>query len=239
MVSRAPLSGSVSARSATSSSSGPVVNVYWAGSEIVVLRRDADRRSTRESFPAEHVCFLERKQVGPDVLAELRNSRHVAGIRADGEFWRVSFFQRRDALRVAESDGFFAKNNIRVLEADVDPVRRWLTDYEAEIAAPRRVFLDIETDSRVPFNRGHEARILSWALVDDEGNVVARVLLRDNDLSERALLRELFKRLADYDQVLAWKRRPLRLHSDRRARRRARHRRRAPPMALARSHAAV
>lgn len=128
----------------------------------------------------------------------------IAGVREDGAHWRVGFYQRRSALRAPESDGWFARNKIRVLEADVDPVRRWITDSGCEIGTPRRAYIDIETDSRVPFSRGAEARILSWSLVDEDLRKVGRVLLEDTDVAERELIRELFRVLQDYDLAIAW-----------------------------------
>ncbi len=169
-----------------------------------MLRRDADRKLIRESYPAEFSCFLPRDQVTPKHLAELRAARSIAGVKEDGAHWRLTFFQRRSALRAAERDGWFARAGITVLEADVDPVRRWITDSGAEIGKPRRAYIDLETDSRVPFSRGEEARILCWSIVDHDGARLGRLLGEDTDDAERALLRELFRHLGAYDSVLAW-----------------------------------
>lgn len=181
-----------------------MVNAYWAGSEVVVLRRDADRKLVRESHPAEHSCFIPKTHVTEKHLRELRQTRAIAAVIDDGPHWRLKFYQRKIALRAAEKEGWFASAGIPVLEADVDPVRRWITDNPVEIAKPRRAYIDLETDSRVPFSRGEEARILCWSIVDHDGARLARLLEEDTDDAERALLRELFRALAPYDSVLAW-----------------------------------
>lgn len=94
-----------------------------------------------------------------------------------------------------------------LFEGDVTPSRRYLADHDVKIEAPRRAYIDLETDSRVPpreqaeFGRG---RIVSWALVDEEGLEEVQVLESDDDLCEAQMLEALWTRMAEYDQIAAW-----------------------------------
>lgn len=181
------------------------MNAYWAGRDVVVIRRvGPDRELVRSRVPAEHSAFLPKSAVRPEHVSALRSARLVTGIREDGDYWRISFRERRHATRAPDPKGWFAANGIPVLEADVNPVRRWMTDSKVEIDAPRRCYLDIETDDRVPFSEGERARILCWSIEDDEGIHVGALLERDDDDAERDLLRSLFRALGPYDQVAAW-----------------------------------
>jgi DNA polymerase I len=87
----------------------------------------------------------------------------------------------------------------------VSAVRRYLTDKRVKLGKPRPVFLDMETDSRLPFSKKEQMRVLCWALVDPaDGSTHTEVLAGDNDAAERDLLARLWWRLEEYDQVLAW-----------------------------------
>lgn len=79
-----------------------------------------------------------------------------------------------------------------------------MTDTGAGVQPPRPVYLDLETDSRVPFSRKEEARILSWALVNEEGRAKAGVLEEDSNMAEEDLVGRLLEALTNYDQVIAW-----------------------------------
>jgi uncharacterized protein YprB with RNaseH-like and TPR domain len=66
------------------------------------------------------------------------------------------------------------------------------------------VWLDLETDSRIPFSKKEEMRILVWSLEDEDGRVQVGVLEADNDRAEKVLLERLWRALEDYDQIIAW-----------------------------------
>jgi DNA polymerase elongation subunit (family B) len=181
------------------------VNAYWAGTEIVVLARDDQGQLSRSTVPAEHVSFLRKEDVSRDFLRQIQSSRYVRGVREEGEWLRVRWWTRGDCLRAASREGWFAAHGIKVYEADVDPVRRWMIDSRVQLQTPRRVYLDLETDSRVPFTRKEEARILCWSLVSADGGYrKVLVLEEDTDAAERALIVELWKELTQFDQVVAW-----------------------------------
>lgn len=97
-------------------------------------------------------------------------------------------------------------NTSLIFEGDVTPWRRFLTDNNCKLGAPKRVSLDLEADSRVPFRLAvlGEQRLLSWALVDEEGHRLSACLEDDHDDAEAELWSELWKQMGVYDQVAAW-----------------------------------
>lgn len=99
-----------------------------------------------------------------------------------------------------------------LFEGDVSPVRRFLSDHDITIAPPRRCYIDIETDSRVPPREQvpregftpPTARILSWALVDEEGHEIVKLLDEDSDEAEARFLAQFWALVERYDQICAW-----------------------------------
>lgn len=172
---------------------------------IVALQRDADGRRRRSRIPAEWVAYLEKDAIDPETHRELRATKYVRSLTTQGSWVRLGFAGRqyRDALCFDERSPLLQRGLVPY-EGDVHPVVRWVTDNNVQVAAPRRVYLDLEADSRVPFSRKEEMRILSWALVDDLGNAQSGVLEEDTDASERVLLQALWNALQEFDQVVAW-----------------------------------
>lgn len=183
-----------------------VVNAYEDGADVVLLRRDGSR-VVRSTVRADHALYLLRDEVPVDLQQGLRNSQRVRSMRAEGRWLRVGMSGPRDRAELAaERGGFFAERGIRTFEADVDPVRRHLTDAALAIQKPRRCYLDIETDSRASFKaaKAGEARVLSWAVTDDGGEMRSAVLAADANGAEVDLLGALWELLGGFDQVCAW-----------------------------------
>ena len=196
------------------------VNAFWAGPHIVVLSRDEQGVLVRDVVPAEHVSFIRKSEFDkhPELRGTIEQSTHVRGWRYEGSFIRISWATRDKCIQAAEKRGFFdsykdtAGNHtpIEVFEADVDPVRRWITENPVSIARPRRCYLDLETDDRVPFSEMHKMKVLCWSVMshdaDENGQyrVHSGVLREETIEAERELLRELFEVLREYDQPCAW-----------------------------------
>lgn len=181
-----------------------VVNAYEEGSSLVLLSRRPDGRLARRKVAAEYVSYLRAAEAG-DLARELRTSRAVTGLEREGEWLRVTWRDRfsRQAM-CTDPNSPFGQRGIKTYEGDVDPVTRWLVDSGADIQAPRPAMLDIETDSRVPFARKEEARVLSWAGVGCDGRTFLDVLAEDTDQAEADLLGRMWEWLEAYDQVCAW-----------------------------------
>jgi DNA polymerase elongation subunit (family B) len=188
-------------------------NAFWAGPHIVLLSRDEQGELVRELVPAEHTSFIRRDafEKHPDLRGVLEQSRFVVGWRHEGAFVRISWTTREKSIQAAAKDGFFAQYGIEVFEADVDPVRRWVTDNPIDIAKPRRCYLDLETDDRVSFAELPKMKVLCWSVVAHDADPVTGeyatftgVLEVETLQSERELLRALFEVLRGFDQVAAW-----------------------------------
>ena len=183
------------------------INAFWAGSNIILLSRDEGGELVREIAPVEHASFIRKAAFDkhPELRSVIESSRYITGWREEGEFIRIQWTLREKAIAAAEKDGWFAQHGIDVFEADVDPVRRYITDNRIEIARPLRCYLDLETDDRLPFSQLTQMTILCWAVVSEDGTrKMTGVLSEESTEGERTLLKGLFEELRRYDQVCAW-----------------------------------
>jgi DNA polymerase elongation subunit (family B) len=186
----------------------PVVNAFVDGGHVVLLTRRDDGVVEKVRARAEYSFFLRTEDLTASVLRQLRaedgcwyDDKEPGWLRVGCRSWVV----RKEIV------GRYDRLGIKVHEGDVSPVRRLFADRaDLKVQRPRRCYLDLETDSRLPFHRKQEMRILVWCVADDGAGgaaprvVEAGVLEEDRDADERELLRGMFTVLKDYDQVLAW-----------------------------------
>lgn len=187
------------------------MNAFVDGAQLVLLHRDASGQLLARRRKAEWVSFFRTADLSVDLLRDLRASRNVVGMKVDGEWTRVSWIHHEARAAVfglrRGGDDYFGDKGIQHFEADVDPVRRYFADSCAKTARPRRCYLDIETDPRVTPTRAREgqARVLCWAISDDQNALVASSVLESwGDDAERALLERMWGALERYDQICAW-----------------------------------
>jgi DNA polymerase I len=181
----------------------PVVNCYWGGGAVILTTRRPDGSSETRRVPAEHTCFLRSSDVDDNMMRMLRADGRVASIRVEDTWLRIRWRDRGAVYDVCK--GLEAKF-IQSFEGDVDPVKRYLADSNAPIAKPHRCFTDVETDSRAGIAKAirGEARVLSWAIVDDDGDKIVGVLEADTDNAERELLLDFWHEAARYEQIVGW-----------------------------------
>ncbi len=198
---------------------GDVLNAFWQKTDLILVVPDPTTSNgvRYRRLPAEHSCFIKRADLDePDNFVRMLN--HSSAVRKavwepDGEWLRVAW-QNRDALKYyckalhsdTHADTGAPKEPIPTFEGMVSPVLRHMVDNGLRPATPRMVWVDLETDSDVPFSRAieGESRILCWATEDATGNRVHAMLEEDTDACERDLLVKLWSVLEHYDQVLAW-----------------------------------
>jgi DNA polymerase elongation subunit (family B) len=174
---------------------------------VTLYARDDEGKLHTRQVPADHSCFVRVVDLNERRLRSLREADAVEGVTRTGDFWRIRWKDLWVLRKVIRSDGWLGKAGIETFEADVDPVRRYLTDHNVEIGKPVRGYTDIETDSRKGIAEAvlGNARILSWAVVDAEGELVeSAVLEEDTDEAERELLLRYWRCLQRFDQVCAW-----------------------------------
>jgi DNA polymerase elongation subunit (family B) len=183
-----------------------LVNAFLDGDRAIVLVERVDGKRRLRRIPAEWVAYLDDRQLSEKLRRELRSSQYVRSVRAEGEHWlRVGFASSNARMLVCTGRESVAKQfGFEAYEADVQPVLRWAVDNGVQFAKPRRAYLDMEWDSRVPFSKKEDARLLCWTLEDEDGRVQAGVLDADTDADERRLLLEMWRALEPYDQVAAW-----------------------------------
>ena len=184
------------------------VNAFVEGSNLIYVRREPDGRLKRESTRAEWSVFLQREAVTDERRRYLTKHPDVVGLKVDPSSpWAKLSFRGGVGRRNATGGRGWLAEELQIAktyEGDVDPVVRWASDNRVEIQRPRRIYIDIETDSRVPFSRKEDARILSWVARDDSHEVARGLLAEDSRPAERDLVEALWKALQPYDQVLAW-----------------------------------
>lgn len=183
-----------------------VVHAYQEDeASLTLLSRGDDGRLVTRRVAAEYIVYLRNDDLDDEIRAFIRASPYVRGVRFEGPWVRVGFAAR--ALRedfCQHRASPIVQWGIPTYEGDVSPVLRYAVDNNLTIARPRRAYLDLETDSRVPFSRKEEMRILTWSVVDEQGRLQVGVLSADSDRAERVLLDELWAALGPYDQVVAW-----------------------------------
>lgn len=172
---------------------------------LVLIYKNEAGRVFGQRVPAEWVSFCLREDVGPAVERMLKGSRFVRSMRPDGRWWRIQWAGRRvreDMTTHPESP--LVKAGVRSYEADVKPVERWLVDKMPRIAKPRRCFVDIETDSRVPFSEKEEMRVICISVVGPDRKRTSAVIEEWTDEEEKKLLEWFWEEIRPFDQVCAW-----------------------------------
>lgn len=181
-------------------------NAVWTGSKVALLWRDERGEVRKREVPAEHCCHLRLDDWTPELETQLRRHPGVRGFKVEGAWVRLTF-RDRDACRdLCQRGGYFELSGIPTFEADLHPTRRWLAEHpEVQIQRPLRGYLDLESDSRVPFERLEEARILIAGFLNAETGVFWQgVLEEDTDAAECELLAQLWEQLGGVDQVAMW-----------------------------------
>lgn len=185
------------------------VNQVTVHNEVRNYYRDDSGNRRCDVRRGEFACFLKLADVQavPGRLRMLRDlpTSILQGYREEGSWLRLVFanYEARKNF-IFGHNSLLAHFGIEAFEGDVNPGRRYVADHGVTVAAPRRLYLDIETDSRVPFTRKEEARVLSVAFVGDDGFEHLSVLPEDSNAAERDLMAELWEICLRYDQVLAW-----------------------------------
>lgn len=150
------------------------VNGYVDGESVVLVSRDDAGARKFKRVQADWACYVLLEELG-DMRRTIESSKYVVGTRPEGKWLRISWRDRFARDRICrDHESPFTARAIRTFEGDLSPLRRHCADNGVRIAAPRRVYLDIETDSRVPFSRAREGdtRMFAWALVAEDGEII-------------------------------------------------------------------
>lgn len=201
---------SVNRSSSQPSTTDSLINAFWQGGELCLVVHDpAKPGGVRiRRVPAEHSCFVS-KEDGDRVLPGakqtlsqmVKRSPSSLAVVEEGDWYRYKWRDRDTCRNICDS---LHKKGVRTYEGGISPVLRHMVDTGLTVAEPRKCWVDIETDSRVPFSRAvDDARILCWVVSDGKREFIG-MLNEDTDQDERRLLRELWAVLDNYDLVAAW-----------------------------------
>ncbi len=186
------------------------VNAYISFDKLKVLRRETDGSLVATTLPLEYVFFVKKSD--EHHLESLKGKRKIV---ASGDFLRVACksYDERERLCRGFKDEYdiyhegYIDKGVVVFEADLNPIKRWMIDSGVQIQEPISGYMDLESDSRVPFAEKGRARMLCWGLCVYRNGELERlggVLEKDTDACERELIKDLFYELASVDQILAW-----------------------------------
>lgn len=199
------------------------INGYIDREDVILLFRDDAGRLMKKVSQAEHVAYLNTKELSEQQRRIVLHHERVIAAHEDGDWLRLNFksgywdgnkpnkYTNRNGCWVSYREEVCKEwekvHAIKTYEADVSPLRRLLSDKNIAIGRPNRCYLDIETDSRVPIMSAimGKARILSWAIVSDEtGEEFSGLLNAETDDDEYRLLLEMWNVLENFDQICAW-----------------------------------
>lgn len=193
----------------------------WNDENFVYLVRREGAEAKLRRYPAQWAAYVS--SMNDEDRRNVQRCPEVKALKVEGHYTRVEFRSRwerdklcralREAIEKKRTTGWKSAEESEVpepavLEADVSPLRRLLSDNgELQISTtPRTVWLDLELDPRKTFQEMTEgkARILCYSLYSAEGHVADDVLEADSDVAEAVLLGRLFDNLLDFDLVLSW-----------------------------------
>lgn len=185
----------------------------WVDGESVYIVERFDEDTRIRCLPAKWSAFFH--SLDAEDRGSMQRLREVTGLRQVGDYTRIDFKHRWARKQVVYRIQSF-NNGVRaaggkgvdVLEGDVNPLRRLLSDFPnlSVCARPRLAWFDLETDSRNKFvdTREGKSRILSWAFVDHHGRDYVECLAADTDEAERDLIERFLLRARESDVLLAW-----------------------------------
>ena len=185
-----------------------ILNAYVSDEDLVLIGRTEAGVVVRGKRAAERSVFLKAADVGDTVRRQLSDSPLVQSIKLQGEWLRIIFGKggdrkgdvHKNRANVVE---WLRKLGISTFEGDVGPVRRYLADTGAKIGKPRRAYIDFEADARKGFDPG-VMRLISWAVMYDDGSKRVEVLKEETNASEAELIRSFWAAIKDVEQIVAW-----------------------------------
>ncbi len=171
-----------------------VISAWTSKDKVRLAYRDARGNLRFDSVPALYCAYV--RELPPALMEDPR----VIGHRPDHPGWFRIEFRDYDARK-----GWCYEHPETVTyENDVSPVKRFMADTDTAVQAPRRCFWDIESDSRIPFDRKGEARILTWSVRGMDGRLRQGCLDGDTDIAEKDLIEEMEEALGEYDCIASW-----------------------------------
>lgn len=168
------------------------VSGYVSRGNVILIERKPDGSKHERVFYSGYYAYVRECP---------KDQRPFKGIVRAGRWVRLEFksWEDRNNWRIRNP-------HLETFEADCGPMKRVLADNDIVIQRPTRAYIDIETDSRCTIEEAitGKARVLTWALVDEQGWPQQRVLEGDTDWDEGELLKSLYEALDGFDQAVAW-----------------------------------
>jgi DNA polymerase elongation subunit (family B) len=134
--------------------------------------------------------------------------RHIYNFYEEGKYTRIVFQPTMKRELLEELQTIAERKKLPIYEADVNPIRRWISDTGTLISQKfRSLFFDLETHPleigfHVEAKRNH--RIISFAAYDQEGNSWFYAAKENTNAEESKLIRTFINIARNYDTLLAW-----------------------------------
>lgn len=162
-----------------------------------------DGRREVDAFKFDWYFYLTRKDALRVVDRTFFN-RMVNDVEDCGELFKIYMpyygDERRDLIQWMDEIAV-----IDPLEADVDPVTRFVSDNEVKISLqPRLLFFDMETDARAGFDNISKHRILSISYGHNPDDIECLVANSDTDAGEEELLDAFLDQVSKHDAIVSW-----------------------------------
>lgn len=181
------------------------VNGFLHKDSIILLYRNQTGVLCKKTIDPQSVSYHKVTDISGGVKSALGRSKYVKSMTVEGKWCRITWVDHEARKSAVAPDGYFKANGILSFEGDVHPIKRHFSDTGDHIAKPITGYIDIESDSRLPFSRKEEMRVLCWTLVHAvTGEVTWGMLEEDSDASEKVLLDALWKAAEQFDQLVAW-----------------------------------
>ena len=179
-------------------------NAYSEKDDIVFTYREGNRRRLFKvpEFDWYFCVTIEDFKNRNNIFKNLQEQRLVYKYEKSGMFVKV-FCERKGAK--PDSPAFtvlkmLSESEIKTYEADLNPIKRFLADNDAEISDEYDIlYFDIETDDTTRRIEIGKHRILSFAGVDREGTVYYF-----DDKDEKDLLNNILATFRKYDVITGW-----------------------------------
>jgi len=184
---------------------GPFVSGYYDRKQSsIYFKRQNGKYVSTKCLPSFFIDAKNKKRFPWDDYSDL-----LEGSRDEDKYLRVFLNPNADYRKVRDMiEDVQTTNVVKIYEGDVQPVRRWISDYGPSISMTyRSLFFDIETHMLVK-GFDDEAKkqhvVISFSAKDTQGNSWHESVKEPTDEEEVELLKKLFAIFDQYDVILAW-----------------------------------
>jgi len=165
-----------------------------------------------DEIPFHWYFYLDAKRAESFYKRDSMFKKLVDNVEVIGKWWKV-YCPWADGGRTRKRlVNWLHQNDVPPLEADVNPVDRYVIDNDVLMDRPSMLFYDFESDPTLGWvtdpngnQKPHpDMRILSWAYGDSVDSVKFDIAKDTTDEAESQLVDRILNTVCQYDVVVAW-----------------------------------